>query len=289
MQHRRRSGSKRAVRWIAVLVAAGTVGATAADAGLLGRLVRWSPNWTLGGVPTRLIEVPLAAPVGVGTCPGVRPGAIVNSDTGQCSFNFVFSGSDGDTFIGTAGHCILGESPVGGDVGEESWAPGSGPEARDANDVRIGEFAYAILQDPKDFALIRLDPGVAADPQMCHFGGPTGVNDDLTASPVVLHHFGNGVAIGSVLPARTGLALGMPDPDHVFATALALPGDSGSGIISADGRAVGVVVTVGVHTGSIGAGGVDAGISGITRLTPQVERAEDVLGVGLTLELAPAL
>src|SRR5262245_48428277 len=53
----------------------------------------WQPNWTLGGVATRLIEVPLAAPVGVGTCPGVRPGAIVNSDTGQCTFNFVFLGS----------------------------------------------------------------------------------------------------------------------------------------------------------------------------------------------------
>ena len=274
---------------VGVVLAAALGAAAPADAGLLGRLAGWTPNWTLDGVPTRLIEVPLAAPVGTGPCPGVRPGAIVNSDTGQCSFNFVFTGSDGETYVGTAGHCILGESPVGGDVGEESWAPGTGPEARDAGDVRIGEFAYAILQDPKDFALIRLDPGVVADPQMCHFGGPTGVNDDLTADPVVLHHHGNGVAIGSVLPARTGLALGMPDPDHVFATALALPGDSGSGIISDDGRAVGVVVTVGVHTGSVGTGGVDAGVAGITRLTPQVERAGDVLGIGLALVTAPTL
>lgn len=274
---------------LAALLATVAFGATAAQGGLLDRLVRWSPNWTLGGVPTRLIEVPAAAPIGFGSCPGVRPGAIVNSDTGQCSFNFVFGGSDGATYIGTAGHCILGESPVGGDVGEESWAPGTGPEARDADDVRIGEFVYAILQDPKDFALIRLDPGVEADPQMCHFGGPTGVNDDVTSSPVVLHHYGNGLAIGSVLPARTGLAIGMPDPDHVFATAVALPGDSGSGVISSDGRAVGVLVTVGVHTGGIGTGGVDAGIVGITRLAPQVERASDVLGVGFTLATAPPL
>jgi hypothetical protein len=260
-----------------------------AQAGLLSQLSGWTPNWTLGGVPTRLIEVPAAAPFGTGTCPGVRPGAIVNSDTGQCTFNFLFQGSDGDTYIGTAGHCILGESPIGGDVGEESWAPGEGPEARDADDARIGEFAYAILQDPKDFALIRLDPGVAASAQMCHFGGPTGVNDDITADAAVLHHYGNGVAIGTVLPARTGLALGMPDPDHVFAQAVALPGDSGSGIISDDGRAVGVIVTVGVHSSSIGTGGVDAGIVGITRLSPQVERAEDVLGIGLALQTAPTL
>jgi hypothetical protein len=81
----------------------------------------------------------------------------------------------------------------------------------------------------------------------------------------------------------------MPDPDHVFAQAVALPGDSGSGILSSDGRAVGVIVTVGVHSGSIGTGGVDAGVVGITRLAPQVERASDVLGVGFTLETAPTL
>jgi hypothetical protein len=245
-------------------------------------------NWTLDGVPCNLIQVPTAAPVGTGTCPGVRPGAIVNSDVGQCTFNFLFQGTDGNRYMGTAGHCILGESPIGGDVGEQSWAAGSGPVATDADGARIGEFAYAILQDPKDFALVRLDPGVVASPQMCHFGGPTGTNSDLTTSPVVLEHFGNGVAIGSVLPARTHLALSMPDPDHVFANGAALPGDSGSGVISADGRAVGVLVTIGVHTGSIGLT-TDAGFIGITRLAPQEARAEQVLGVGLTLVTAPTL
>src|SRR4051812_47051786 len=108
-------------------------------------------NWPLGGAPCPLIDVPAAAPVGTGTCPGVRPGAIVNSDVGQCTLNFLFTGSDGQRYIGTAGHCILGESPVGGDVGEQSWAAGTGPVATDADGNRIGEFAYAILQDPKDF------------------------------------------------------------------------------------------------------------------------------------------
>ena len=139
-------------------------------------------DWTLGGVPCELIEVPAAAPLGTGECPGVRPGAVVESDNGQCTFNFLFQGSDGARYIGTAGHCILGDDPLGGDAGEQSWAAGSGPEARDGAGNRIGEFAYAILQDPKDFALIRLDPGVAANAQMCHFGGPTGVNTDRGAT-----------------------------------------------------------------------------------------------------------
>lgn len=248
-------------------------------------------SWTLGGAECELIEVPTAAPVGVGSCPGVRPGAIVESDTGSCTFNFLFSASDGRRYIGTAGHCILGESPVGGDVGEESWSPGTGPEARDGDGNRIGEFAYAILEDPKDFALIRLDSGVEANPQMCQFGGPTGINTDTPGldSPVTLQHFGNGVGIGTVLPARSALALGMPDPDHVYAEGVVVPGDSGSGIISEDGRAVGVIVTTGIHTASIGTSGIDAGLMGITRLAPQVERAETVLGLSLELQTAPTL
>lgn len=273
------------------LLVAGLAVGTAAHAGLLSGVLNggFVPNWTLGGEPVRLIEVPTAAPFGTGACPGVRPGAIVNSDKGQCTFNFVFTGSDGETYIGTAGHCILGDSAIEGDVGEMAWIPGEGPEARDAGGARIGEFVYAILQDPKDFALILVDPGVTADPQMCHFGGPTGVNSDMPSGAVILHYHGNGVGVGRVVPARTGLALGMPHPDHVFAQGLAVPGDSGSGIIGGDGRAVGVIVTVGIHSSSIGTGGVDAGIVGITRLTPQVARAEDVLGIGLTLALAPTL
>jgi hypothetical protein len=248
------------------------------------------PDWTLGGVPCRLIPVPAAAPVGTGSCPGVRPGAVVQSDKGSCTFNFAFSGSDGRTYIGAAGHCILGDSPVGGqDAGEQAWAPGAGPVASDGDGNRIGEFAYAILQDPKDFSLIRVDPGVPVNPQMCHFGGPTGINSEQPSSPVVLQHFGNGLGVGTVLPARSALALGMPDPDHVFAEGAVVPGDSGSGIESNDGRAVGVVVTTGVHAGSIGTGGIDAGLVGITRLSPQVARAQQVTGVGYTLLTAPAL
>jgi hypothetical protein len=246
-------------------------------------------DWTLGGVPCELIEVPAATPLGTGSCPGVRPGAVVESDNGQCTFNFLFQGSDGARYIGTAGHCILGDDPLGGDAGEQTWAAGSGPEARDGEGNRIGEFAYAILQDPKDFALIRLDPGVAANAQMCHFGGPTGVNTDRGATPVVLHHFGQGVGVGTVLPARSALALGMPDPDHVYAAGGVVPGDSGSGIISADGRAVGVIVTTGLHTGTLGSGGIDAGSMGVTRLAPQVARAGQQLGTSLDLQEAAAL
>src|SRR5712692_9935855 len=83
-----------------------------------------STNWTLGGVPCTLIPVPASAPIGTGTCPGVRPGAVVRSDVvGLCTLNFFFLGSDGSSYVGTAGHCILVRDLFGGDVGERSWAP----------------------------------------------------------------------------------------------------------------------------------------------------------------------
>jgi hypothetical protein len=57
-------------------------------------------------------------------------------------------------------------------------------------------------------------------------------------------------------------------------------GDSGSGVISADGRAIGVAVTTGVHAG----GPVThTGNIGITRIGPQIARAGELLGLDLEL------
>ena len=280
---------------LAGATAAGTIALGApAGAGLLGTTADAGTggSWTLGGQSCSLIEVPTASPVNVaGSCPGVRPGAIVESDTGQCTFNYLFHGADGERYMGTAGHCVLGEGPTGGDVGERTWAPGTGPEARDSAGNRVGEFAYALLEDPKDFALIRLDAGVEANPQMCHFGGPTGINDDMPGlfEPTVLQHFGQGVGLGLTVPGRSAVALGMPDADHVYAEGVVVPGDSGSAINREDGRAVGVIVTTGFHRASIGTAGLDAGLMGITRLSPQLRQAERVLGTALALQTAPTL
>ena len=243
-------------------------------------------NFTLGGAPCSLIEVPAAdgsMPVGVGTCPGVRPGGELNTEIGICTLNFLFRTPAGERFIGTAGHCILGDGPVADNAGEKTWPKGEGPVAKTGDGARIGEFAYAVLQDPKDFALIRLDPGVEASPEMCNYGGPTGINSEISDGTKILRYFGNGVAIGMALPGRSAVAMGFPDPNHVYAAGVALPGDSGSAVITDDGRAVGVLVTVGVHGLGIGENGVDFGTVGITRIVPQIERAQEALGLQLTM------
>jgi hypothetical protein len=247
-----------------------------------------SSSFNLGGAKCSLIAVPAAdgsMPVGVGTCPGVRPGAEVQSEVGLCTLNFLFETPDKERFIGTAGHCILAtDNPVAGDnAGEKTWPKGQGPAAKDSTGKRIGEFAYAVLQEPKDFSLIRLDPGVDASPEMCNYGGPTGINEDISDGPKVLEYFGNGIGIGSALPARSAVALGFPNADHVYAAGLALPGDSGSGVITDDGRAVGVLVTTGLHGVGFDENGVDFGTMGITRIVPQMNQASKALGLKLSM------
>lgn len=263
--------------------------ATAAGAPREATAAPTAGAFELGGRPCSLIPVPAtdgAMPVGpVATCPGVRPGGQVETDIGLCTFNFLFRAPDGARYIGTAGHCILSVSPTGSDVGEKVYPAGTGPEAQ-VDGKRVGEFAYAVLESPKDFALIRLDPGVEASPEMCHFGGPTGINDEVSPDPVTLEYFGNGVGAGMLVPARSGIAPGMPHKDHVYAVGLAVPGDSGSGVISSDGRAVGVLVTTGIHGFSFDDKGIDLGTMGITRIVPQLERAEEALGMDLEMVLA---
>lgn len=271
------------IRVVPALLAALALSVAAQPAGALVPSLGGAADSSLEGEPCRLIGVPAADPVGTGPCSGVRPGALVQTPLGSCTLNFLFAGSDGQRYIGTAGHCILDDEE------ERSWGAGLGPAAMDASGDRIGEFAYAVLDDPKDFALIRLDAGVPADPQMCHFGGPTGLNRDAPTEPVVLNHYGRGVVVGDVVPGRTALAAtGMPSRDTVEAIGAVVPGDSGSGIVSDDGRAVGVVVTVGVSVGIAGGQPV-VGDVGVTRIGPQKDRAEAVLDIDLNLRTAPSL
>jgi hypothetical protein len=145
-----------------------------------------------------------------------------------------------------------------------------------------------VLHDARDldFSLIRLARGVRANPAVCQFGGPTGINRELTSDTVFLDFYGEGVGIGSLLPGRTAVAFGMPSARHVYAQGAAVPGDSGSGVISSDGRAVGLVVTVGLHAGSVGPRRADAGVIGIDRLPRELRAARRALGVGLRLATA---
>lgn len=238
-------------------------------------------------------------------CEVVRPGSLLMPMA--CTAGFLFK-AGGHNYVSTAGHCAGLNSPEDGLLlpeGEERmWRPGEGAAVYDRHGLRIGEFAYAIrtMEDPEpaplprdaDFALIRLDRGVSWSAQMCHFGGPTGTNADESAvmELVTLQYFGNTVAGGYdyvrgewVWPARTAIANGMPDRHKVMASGHASGGDSGAPVTTEDGRAVGLLAGPPDDVPHQG----HAGAFVVGRLTPQVARAEVVLGRPLRLITAPVL
>ncbi len=221
------------------------------------------------------------AAVAAAACTGVRPGATVLTKDSLCTLNFVYRGSDRRNYIGTAGHCLSDED---GDElgGEHFWPKRTGPVAMDGAGTPIGRFTYSILRGDRDISLIRLNKGVVPNPELCSHGGPTAINNDLTSNPVALNFHGRGVLLGDLTPARSLLATGMPDPDIVHAEGPATPGDSGAGVVSSDGRAVGVLVTFGLHTGDAG-----FGLVGITRLAPQLAMARKATGIRFRLVPVP--
>ena len=233
------------------------------------------------GCRTLALRAGGALPVGSGMCPGVRPGSLIETPTSLCTLNFLFTGSDRNRYVGTAGHCFLGDGPTPVNAGEKAYRWPTGPVVKDSNGVVIGRAVYAVLQEPKDFALIRLLPSVKAVAAMCYFGGPT--SSAPSTSPGLLHYFGNGLAIGEILPARTAIATNVASPDHIYAHGIVIPGDSGGGVIDDAGRAVGVLVTTGLQSTRIS----DTGTVGITRLQPQLARAAKVLRLRFTLRTAP--
>lgn len=194
-----------------------------------------------------------ATPIGVGPCDGVRPGGYHETKIGGCTWNFLFKGSDGHKYMGTAGHCLVSK-------GEKIWKRGEGSKVEgliEGGQERVGEAAYADNSGIRDFGLVRLDRGVPTSPTMCHFGGPTsGAIDPATGT--LLEHYGNGLVYGDTIPARTSVANGQGDKWTVYSAGAALFGDSGSAVITEDGHAVGALV----HLGAFGVG--------ISRLGPHV-------------------
>lgn len=269
--------------------------AAAAAAAVL--MLGTAPSWA-GGADIAPLVVKPGMPIhftGVGT------------ETGEnsCTMAFLFtatvqvrSGKRGRVrertvdYASTAGHCVL----VDPNATEEVHGPGEGPVVhltqRGADGAlvagpRIGRVVYAgsvmpvlypddRLPELMDLALIELDPGVVSDPALCHFGGPVALRETPMDGPEDVHLYGNGNATGlnretgtTLLPARSGPAVPYQENAISMLTASS-GGDSGSPLIDADGQALALL------TGPYQ-----------PRIAPMLPRAEEVLGIRLSLRTAP--
>ncbi len=170
----------------------------------------------------------------------IQPGALFRAGSAWCSFNFVFT--DGVAlYIGAAAHCT-------GAPGGRVAVPGVG---------EIGTVVYRrYRRDPArpflDFALIRVDEDKHhhVNPSMRRWGGPTGVAEMFVPGTPILH-YGNGVYLSSPEAARGRVAqlVQVHGPEHgpaldgwYVANAAVIGGDSGSGALTFDGKALGTIV-----------------------------------------------
>lgn len=238
----------------AALVAALTVPAVS-SAGLTSNALQWktlkaaAPAWYTDALHQKVLAagargVPIPAGVDIPASSlvflGIRPGqSILLSGGGGCTTNFVF-GSMGSYHIGTAGHC--------GKVGESVlmiFAPGVL--------ANIGTVVKSVNGGiGNDFALISIHPAFQemVSPSMAHWGGPNGSYSGPGA-PLVVKHSGHGLVIGTGGTPRVGVGTLFTSTAWRFIGAITF-GDSGSGAIDGNGKAIGNITHISVNFSPLG-------------------------------------
>jgi len=176
-----------------------------------------------------VLTVAVLVPLGARADTLIQPGAIVQSDAGLCTLNYVFQ-SGGTKYIGTAGHC----SEHVGDV------------MTDENGDRIGTVAFRIFEGDDDFTLIKIDSGRYGDidPSVRGWSGPTGVTTSATSGLgdlILLSGNPQGISFPSPIADRPGV-LEVQTDTFYLAIAPGIFGDSGGPVLDwATGKAIGLV------------------------------------------------
>ncbi|HEX5087155.1 MAG TPA: hypothetical protein VFV89_05050 [Nocardioides sp.] len=257
-----------------ILRRAGAVLALVSTALLCAAAVAAAPAQAARSVPAR------SAATAVQWAPAasapIHPGTMMYTDGAQCTANFVYTDSAGNVYVGYAAHCAgtggqtdtngcdTGSVPLGtpvdftndgnllsegtivghGTLVYSSWVTMHALGTTDANTC-----AY------NDLALVKVDAADAGkvNPSIPFWGGPTGIDTDGTAAGDRVYTYGNSSLRAGItqLSPHTGLSLGDDAADGgwshpLYTVSPGIPGDSGSGFVSADGKAVGVLSTLGL-------------------------------------------
>jgi len=198
------------------------------------------------------------------------------TDGGQCTANFVFTDRNGGVYVGYAAHCAgLGAATDTNGCGQSSVPIGTpvtfergGSLLTSGTVLGRGTLAYSSWEtmnrigtsDPvvcsfNDFALVKVAGSDVSkvNPSIPFWGGPTGIDTDgLGAGESVWSYGNSSLRAGlELLSPKQGISLGDDAADggwsHLLYTVTpGIPGDSGSAFLSADGKAVGTLSTLGL-------------------------------------------
>ncbi|MEI7059302.1 hypothetical protein WBG06_26005 [Nocardioides sp. CCNWLW239] len=206
----------------------------------------------------------------------ITPGVQMYTQGAQCTSNFVFADSAANVYVGYAAHCAgLGEATDTNGCAAESLPLGTpvtfnegGSLLSEGTVLGKGKLAYSSWLTMKqkgtkdentcaynDFALVKVDAASVGkvNPSVPIWGGPTGIDTDGTAAGDKVYSYGNSSVRADIdlLSPKIGFSLG----DDVNGTRWShplynvtpgIPGDSGSGFLNAEGKAVGTLSTLGL-------------------------------------------
>src|SRR3954465_13282979 len=216
---------------------------------------------------------PTWAPAGTAL---IHPGTMMYTDGAQCTANFVYTDGAGNVYVGYAAHCAgKGSSTDTNGCTTDSVPLGTkvdftndGNLASEGTIVGHGTLAYSswITEHQlgttdantcayNDLALVKVDAADVSkvNPSVPFWGGPTGIDTDGTKAGARVYTFGNS-SLRAGIPAlspHTGISLGDDAADGgwshpLYTVTPGVPGDSGSAFVSADGKAIGVLSTLGL-------------------------------------------
>jgi hypothetical protein len=218
------------------------------------------------------LAVPAGTPAVAAGGDPIGPGVQMFTDGAQCTGNFVFRDGAGRTYVGYAAHCAgLGEAtdtdgcrarslPLGTKV---RFAQGA-TVATSGTTLGHGTLAYSSWRTMRalgtseantcaanDFALVRVDQADAGqvNPTVPFFGGPTGLGTGAPTGSQVYSFGQSSLRPTTVLSPKTGLSLGATHGGwglDVYTATPGIPGDSGSGFLDEQGRAIGTLSTVAI-------------------------------------------
>ena len=196
----------------------------------------------------------------------ITPGSEMITNGAQCTANFIYT--DGaDVLIGYAAHCA-------GDGGEATDTNGCDAPSLPTGSTQVeiegaskpGTLVYSSWETMQrvgetdadacnynDFALVRIDPADhdKVNPSIPHWGGPTGLSTEGIGSGETVYSYGNSSLRFGIreLSPKTGLSLGTTAggwTHPVYTVSPGFPGDSGSALLDAEGRAAGVLSTLAI-------------------------------------------
>jgi len=228
------------------------------------------------GVAATTVPTQAAAKYAPASTAKIHPGTMMYTAGAQCTANFVYTDGAGNTYVGYAAHCAGTGSSTDTNGCQTASVPlgtkvdftNDGNLASEGTIVGHGTLAYSSwITEHKlgtkdantcaynDLALVKVDSADAGkvNPSIPFWGGPTGIDTNGTAAGDRVYTYGNSSLRAGLSPLspHTGVSLGDDAADGgwshpLYTVTPGIPGDSGSGFMSADGKAVGVLSTLGL-------------------------------------------